>query len=297
MNALWLIAAVAVSQITEEEEVEHTLDRVADMNGEHGGGHFRFLQPLSVSAGAIVSDSGAAPVVALSVPLLRSAGSWGESRLFTLDGYATPQSLWAGATLLTHEQFFCRDPETGGFQGSCPVPRDDSPKCLPNAHAGWFIELARVWARFQVDHVAMRIAEGGLFYDVLGTGRTPQVRATRLQLMLGGAGDAVWFQRNSAATVRGVAKIRGTVSSDSRRLRASLEAAWRPSLIAFTTDQLVEGTLVAGVYAVPELDRAVFIRVRARVSYATRPGMTVSEWADPTAPLTAGADVGVELSF
>jgi hypothetical protein len=125
--------------------------------------------------------------------------------------------------------------------------------------------------------------------DLLGNGRTYDIWRNRLELRLGVAAESVWFGSTvppGASTqqwaARGVAGIAAAASTDSRRFRASLDAAWRPRF-ADWHDQAVEASVTAATFFSPMVgtkEVGIMLGLLYGLLYATRPGTTISVWAD-----------------
>ncbi len=303
--ALALALALVAFEAGAQEAQQTTVDDLVDMAGDFGIPFFLYLRPLQLSVGASVERGRAASVAELSWLGVRVGRRWGRLDLAQLDAtvIGTPEQAGGavGGTLLDLKaQFLCHDADDAALRWMWPIASDliTPPRCRRGEWLGYFLQLGRINARVPSGRIALRIAEGGVLFDLLAHGRSVEVWRNRVELRVGAASDVVWFGNSNPggwdAAARGLVGLRAVGSTDDRRWRASLEVTWRPNF-ARLDDHLVDAAATLGTFFVPNPNVALLLGVRGRLAAATNPRMTANPWADPGKPITGVVDLVAEL--
>jgi hypothetical protein len=285
------------------------IDNIYDMAGNAGSPFVTWARPVKVYAGATVGLEGdSRAFVGASLNALRLGHIWGRVDALTLEGaaatnFAKSAFHW-GVQLVQWREFVCRDPESRNLTVPLVYREFDfGLQCAAGEYLGYFLELLNFAGVTDTGHWGVRVIELGPLVDVLSNGRTIDVWRNRLELRVSPSVDWVWFGSapltgpSNKAAFRAVLGLRAAASSFGRDVRVTADVAWRPNLLD-PTDQLVDGSVTLSTFFGPVAsgrEIGIMLGLRARGSYASKPEMVISSWADPGQRLQFGVDLVGEL--
>ena len=204
------------------------------------------------------------------------------------------------------EQYLCHD-EDGAYSFVAPLqdliagPADCQPEWL-----GYSAALLEMHSRERTGWLGLRLLEAAFDVNLLGTGRTAAAFGERLRFRIGGAVDYVDFtdvprantttDRTTEWAGRGLVELAVTLTTPDPIFRVDSGVAWRPRMVEWD-DQQLDAWLSLVLHGAVASNLLFAVRLEGRVTHATRPWMSMTEWADPTAETALLAGLFVDVFY
>jgi hypothetical protein len=272
---------------------------------------YTVADPVSV-AGVVRASSGSTAFGAsASTYGARIGKNWGradvlETRFTALaDGKHT--SFIVPVDLLRVEaQYLCRA-QGGGPSFVWPVATDllasqsHSPPCTAE-WLGYYMDLLSTTFRPDLGHIGLRALDGGVFANLLDTGRTPRAFRDFAIVRAGASADFVAFGStprpadagSTTWAARGEIGARIGISTADEVFRVAIDGDWRPRIGVWDDEELEENAS-ATVFIAPSYSLLLGIGLNGGLAQASRPWTTTSEWSDPRSRWSAMGQLTLDL--